>query len=88
MNLLSALTLAGVVLMSVTVLIALGTLLWRSGQSETRRATGRDEMMGELGSINGHLAMLNGSVAEATKVGHENALAIAKIEGAHERPQG
>ena len=88
MDLLSALTLAGVVLMSVTVLIALGTLLWRSAQSEARRIAGLSEIMGSLNRQEIHLETLNGSTAEVQRQANANTGRIERIEGAHDRPQG
>lgn len=85
MDLIESLTLAGVVLTTLLVLVALGTLLWRSGQSEARRVAGRQEIMGSLDTINGHLETLNGSVADVTKLAHDNTERIATIEGAHQR---
>jgi len=83
MDLIEALTLAGVVLVSVTVLSGLATLIWKGGQAEARRIAGREEIMGSLNSINDHLTVLNGSVADATELAHKNAERIATIEGAH-----
>ena len=82
MELIEVLTLIGAVMVSLSVLGGLGALLWRGGQSEQRRVSGREEIMGSLGDINGHLKTLNGSVAEVTKLAHENSLKIARIQGA------
>lgn len=73
MDLIQSLTLAGVVLMSAMVLGGLATLIYRAGR-----------MLAKLDTMNDHLATLNGSVADVTKVAHENAVKIGKLEGARE----
>ena len=85
MDLIEALTLAGVVLVSVSVLSGLATLIWKASQSEARRVAGREEIIGSLDAINAHLETLNGSVADVTERAHENSERIAAIEGAHSR---
>jgi len=70
MDLIQSLTLAGVVLMSAMVLGGLATLIFRVGR-----------MLAKLDTMNDHLKTLNGSVADVTKLAHENSVKIGKLEG-------
>ena len=85
MDLIQSLTLAGVVLMSASVLGGLARLMWLGGKSEALRVAGRTEIMGSLDEINKHLATLNGSVDLVTQRAIENSERISTIEGAHRR---
>lgn len=74
MELIEIMTLAGLGLMSMSVIVGFGALLRRGGSRY-------DKIMGSLDAINVHLDTLNGTVATTEVRSIENAIDIARLEG-------